>query len=105
MGNPTPKSSSELIAAADTVPLTPVAEFWEHLLYIKFDERYCDALIQAGIPASIAADAAGVIRLHTQRITEGVRQAIDSMREIVAEAATMQRQARAGQPDDSQFKI
>lgn len=105
MASSTPRSTNEIIEAADTKALTPVADFWRHLSHVKFHLRYRDALIQAGISEGKAAEISEVLRIHTERIVEGLENATYAMREIVGEVADMRRQAASAQPDDARFKI
>jgi hypothetical protein len=105
MGDPTPRSTGDIIEAANTRPLTPIADFWRHLSHIKFHLRYRDALIQAGISEGKAAEIGEVLRIHIERIVEGIENATYAMREIVGEVDDMRRQAASAQPGDARFKV
>jgi hypothetical protein len=102
-----PKSTAELIGmtAEHGRILQPVEEYWTHLFNGKFEQTYRAALETTVLPMAKIDEAVEVMRVHLERISDGVAQANYSLREMATELDAVRREAdRSGDPQ-SRFKI
>jgi hypothetical protein len=99
-------SSNQLIeqAVADAAKLQPVFEFWNRLQQIKFHQAIREALIAQWVDPGKADELSEVMRVHIERISSGMDNAIYSLKEIVAEMADARSRVDKAGPS-ARFKI